>query len=101
MQEDIKDTEFYRGKLQERILKKLYREWLRVVGDEEMFEPEFDCYESAKQWDVPKEIMMRVIEETVDEGWLVYSTSREVRLTPKGRKECKKRGFDKKSSQNY
>jgi len=47
MQEDIKDTELYRRKLQDRILRKLYREWLRVVGEGKI--PEFNCDESAKR----------------------------------------------------
>jgi len=94
MEKDIKDTELYRMKLQDRILRELHREWLRVVGEGGI--PEFDYRESAKKWDVPKEIMMRVIEETIDEGWLEHSTFGHVGLTPEGRKECKRRGFDKK-----
>ena len=94
MQEDIKDTELYRGKLQERILRELYREWLRVVGEDGI--PELDYELKMAVWGVPKKIMMRVIEETIDEGWLEDTTFGCVSLTREGRKECKRRGFDKK-----
>lgn len=92
MQKDIEDTELFRSNLQRRILRELYREWLRVVGKNRI--PEFDYDESAKQWNVPKEIMMRVIEEMIDEGWLKHSTFGHVELTSDGRKECKRRKLD-------
>lgn len=92
MHEDIKDTELFRSNLQNRILRDLYREWLRVVGKGGI--PGFDYRKSAKKWDVPEEIMTRVIQETVDEGWLEYFTFGHVALTPEGRKECKRRKFN-------
>lgn len=94
MEEGIKDTELYRGELQERILRTLYREWLEVVGESKI--PELDYELKMVAWGVPKKIMMRVIEETIDEGWLEDSTFGCVILTREGRKECKRRGFDKK-----
>jgi len=92
MQKDIEDTELFRNNLQNRILRELHREWLRVVGENRI--PEFDYDESGKQWNVPKRIMMRVIEETIDEGWLKNSTFGHVELTLEGRKECKRRRLD-------
>ena len=94
MQEDIKDTELYRGKLKDRILWNLYREWLEVVAERET--PELDYDLKMAVWDVPKQIMMRVIQEMVDEGWLKDMVGI-VTLTAEGRKECKRRGFDKKN----
>lgn len=57
MQKDIENTELSRSNLQNRILKDLYKEWLRVVGKGGI--PEFDYDEKGKQWNVPKEIMIR------------------------------------------
>jgi len=91
MEEEIKDTELYRIKLQDRILRELYREWLRVGESATPFD-----YKAAKKWDVPDEIMMRVIRETVDVDWLEHRTFGHVALTSEGRKECKRRGFDEK-----
>lgn len=93
MHEDIKNTELYRSKLQERILRNLYREWLEVVA--ERGTPELDYDLKMAVWDVPKQIMMRVIQEMVDKGWLKDMIGI-VTLTPEGRKECKKRGLNKK-----
>lgn len=91
MQEDIEDTKLSRGILQNRILRDLYKKWLRVVGKEI---PVFDYDEKAKQWNIPIRIMMRVIEETIAEGWLEDFACGLVTLTPKGRKECERRKLD-------
>ena len=94
MEEEIKDTELYRSKLQDDILRELCGEWLRLIGKSEI--PDFAYYKKAKEWDVPEQIMARVIEEMIDEGWLEEITNGYVTLTAEGRKECKRRKFDRK-----